>query len=143
MAKGKEHAYSTPIDLNSSVKIIQEVANSSTMREVTSSLCTEDDGDNGHIFEELKLGMQFSLLDELIGFYKRYGKPKGFGVMTQTSERGNDGSMKYVTIGCTCGGKPRNCMLNLAGACPTLKTIYKKKIYTTKIDGVVVDNNSS
>ncbi|XP_042983399.1 protein FAR1-RELATED SEQUENCE 5-like [Carya illinoinensis] len=91
------------------------------------------DGDD--LIEEPKSGMQFNSFEELIEYYKEYAKKCGFGVMTQRSERGEDGSVRYVTLGCVRGGKARNRTLNVAKPRPTGKTDCKAKINALKVEG--------
>ena len=64
--------------------------------------------DGGDMIEEPKAGMEFDSFEELMNYYKLYAKKCGFGSMTQMSERDDKGSVRYVTLGCTRGGKARN-----------------------------------
>ncbi|XP_042962648.1 protein FAR1-RELATED SEQUENCE 3-like [Carya illinoinensis] len=74
--------------------------------------------------DEPKLGMKFNSLEDLMSYYKECGKKCGFGVMTKSSERGEDETVRYVTLACACGGKARNRILNVANSRPTGKTEY-------------------
>ncbi|GMP91217.1 hypothetical protein CsSME_00042001 [Camellia sinensis var. sinensis] len=47
--------------------------------------------------EDPKVGMLFDSIDELVEFYKLYGKAKGFGVSIRTSKKGTDGKVRHVT----------------------------------------------
>ncbi|KAF5454297.1 hypothetical protein F2P56_023973 [Juglans regia] len=89
------------------------------------------------IIEEPKLGMVFKSEEELVSYYKRYGKQCGFGIMTQRSHRFEDGRLRYVTLGCARGGKARNRTSNVARPRPTSKTDCKAKINATFIEGVL------
>ena len=40
------------------------------------------------MIEESKSEMEFNCLEDLISYYKEYGKKCGFGVMTKRTERG-------------------------------------------------------
>ncbi|XP_042950400.1 protein FAR-RED IMPAIRED RESPONSE 1-like [Carya illinoinensis] len=93
----------------------------------------QTDGDD--LIEEPKSGMQFNSFEELIEYYKEYAKKCGFGVMTQRSERGEDDSVRYVTLGCAHGGKAWNRTLNIAKPRPTGKTDCKAKINALKVEG--------
>ncbi|XP_042959244.1 protein FAR1-RELATED SEQUENCE 2-like [Carya illinoinensis] len=96
---------------------------------VTSS----DGGDD--IIEEPKSGMEFNTFEELLSYYKQYAKRCGFGVMTQRSERTDDQSVRYVTIGCARGGKARIKSSNPANPRPTGKTDCKARINALRIEG--------
>ncbi|XP_042979904.1 protein FAR1-RELATED SEQUENCE 5-like [Carya illinoinensis] len=91
--------------------------------------------DGGDIIEEPKSGMKFKSFEDLQSYYKDYAKKCGFGVMTQRSERGEDQSIRYVTLGCARGGKARNRSLNVANPRPTGKTERKAKINALKVEG--------
>ncbi|XP_042971217.1 protein FAR1-RELATED SEQUENCE 5-like [Carya illinoinensis] len=82
--------------------------------------------------DEPKSGMEFNCLEDLMSYYKEYGKKCGFGVMTKRSERGDDETVRYVTLACARGGKARNRILNVANPRPTGKTECKVKINTLK-----------
>ncbi|XP_042975683.1 protein FAR1-RELATED SEQUENCE 9-like [Carya illinoinensis] len=79
-----------------------------------------------------KSKMEFNSLEDLMSYYKEYGKKCGFGVMTKRSERGEDGTVRYVTLACARGGKARNRILNVANPRPTGKTECKAKINASK-----------
>ncbi|XP_042983153.1 protein FAR-RED IMPAIRED RESPONSE 1-like [Carya illinoinensis] len=68
-----------------------------------------------------KSKMEFNSLEDLMSYYKEYGKKCGFGVMTKRSERGEDGTVRYVTLACARGGKAQNRILNVANPRPTGK----------------------
>ncbi|KAF5448937.1 hypothetical protein F2P56_029428 [Juglans regia] len=55
--------------------------------------------------------------------------------MTQKSERGDDQSIRYVTLGCARGGKARVKSFNVAAPRPTGKTDCKARINALKVDG--------
>ncbi|XP_042940728.1 uncharacterized protein LOC122275650 isoform X2 [Carya illinoinensis] len=89
------------------------------------------------IIQAPKVGMVFKDEEELNCYYKRYGQECGFGIMTQRSHRFEDGSIKYVTLGCARGGKARNRTSNVAKPRPTSKTDCKARINAMFIDGVL------
>ncbi|XP_040993336.1 protein FAR-RED IMPAIRED RESPONSE 1-like [Juglans microcarpa x Juglans regia] len=93
-----------------------------------------EDEVGGDTIEEPKSRMKFNSFEELIVYYKQYGKKSRFGVMIKMIDNGDDGTVRYVTIGCACGGKARNRTLNVARPCPTGKTEYKVKINALKIN---------
>ncbi|XP_041025286.1 protein FAR1-RELATED SEQUENCE 4-like [Juglans microcarpa x Juglans regia] len=90
---------------------------------------------DGDMIEESKSGMEFNSFEELMNYYKQYAKKCGFGVMTRKTEKGDDETVRYVTLGCVRGGKARNRTLNVSRPCPTGKTECKAKINTLKVDG--------
>ncbi|KAF5477392.1 hypothetical protein F2P56_004037 [Juglans regia] len=55
--------------------------------------------------------------------------------MTQRSERDDEGNVRYVTLGCACGGKARNRTMNVAKPRPTGKTDCKARINALKVKG--------
>ncbi|XP_042950377.1 protein FAR1-RELATED SEQUENCE 5-like [Carya illinoinensis] len=81
--------------------------------------------------------MVFKSEEELLSYYKRYGQQSGFGIMTQRSHRFEDGSIKYVTLGCARGGKARNRTTNVARPRPTSKTECKAQINVMFKKGVL------
>ncbi|XP_042983693.1 protein FAR1-RELATED SEQUENCE 5-like isoform X2 [Carya illinoinensis] len=93
------------------------------------------DGDD--MIEEPKSGMEFDSFEELMSYYKQYAKKCGFGVMTKRSERGEDETVRYITLACARGGKARNRTLNVAKPRPTAKTECKAKINALKVEGKV------
>ncbi|KAF5477161.1 hypothetical protein F2P56_003832 [Juglans regia] len=91
------------------------------------------DGDD--MIEEPKLGMEFNSLEELLSYYKNYGKKCEFGVMTKRTEREEDETVRYVTLACARGGKARNRTFDFTNPRPTGKTECKAKINALKCDG--------
>ncbi|XP_042954675.1 putative protein FAR1-RELATED SEQUENCE 10 [Carya illinoinensis] len=94
-----------------------------------------DDGDGG--VSEPTPGMFFKTEKELIYYYKQYGRQAGFGIMTQRSKREDDGSVRYVTLGCARSGKARKCITNISKPRPTTKTNFKARINAVLADGVL------
>ncbi|TXG61651.1 hypothetical protein EZV62_013014 [Acer yangbiense] len=94
------------------------------------------DGDmNGDdMIEEPKKGMEFNSLEDLLSYYKSYGKKCGFGVITKRTDRGEDQIARYVTLACSRDGKARNRTLSVAKR-PTGKTECKAKINALRCDG--------
>ncbi|XP_041026848.1 protein FAR-RED IMPAIRED RESPONSE 1-like [Juglans microcarpa x Juglans regia] len=89
----------------------------------------------GDPIQEPSSGMEFNTFEELMVYYKQYGKKSGFGVMIRRTDKGDDGTVRYVTLGCARGGKARNRTLNVARPRPTGKTECKAKINALKVDG--------
>ncbi|KAG6624753.1 hypothetical protein CIPAW_16G049800 [Carya illinoinensis] len=93
--------------------------------------------EGANIVKEPKLGMMFKSEEELLSYYKRYGQQCGFGIMTQRSHRFEDGSIRYVTLGCARGGKAQNRTTNVARPRPTSKTDCKARINVIYEKGVL------
>ncbi|KAF5446887.1 hypothetical protein F2P56_032483 [Juglans regia] len=91
--------------------------------------------EGGDITKEPKPGMRFESEDELMNYYKHYGKQCDFPVMTQRSKREKDETVKYVTVGCARGGKARNRASNVSKPRPTSKTYYKARMNVMLKDG--------
>ncbi|XP_042954654.1 protein FAR1-RELATED SEQUENCE 1-like [Carya illinoinensis] len=79
-----------------------------------------------------KSKMEFNSLEDLMSYYKEYGKKCGFGVMKKRNERGEDGTVRYVTLACARGGKAQNRILNVSSPRPTGKIECKAKINVSK-----------
>ncbi|KAF5457922.1 hypothetical protein F2P56_021994 [Juglans regia] len=79
--------------------------------------------------------MEFNSFEEVMSYYKQYAKKCEFGVMTRRIEKGEDGNVRYATLGCARGGKACNKILNVARPRPTRKTKCKAKINDLKVDG--------
>ncbi|KAL7169582.1 hypothetical protein ACSBR2_034590 [Camellia fascicularis] len=72
--------------------------------------------------------MVFDSIDEIMKFYTRYAKQKGFAVCKRTSSKGNDGEMRYATITCNRGGKQKIRSNNFVKLQPQLKTNCKARV---------------
>ncbi|XP_041016304.1 protein FAR-RED IMPAIRED RESPONSE 1-like [Juglans microcarpa x Juglans regia] len=68
--------------------------------------------DDDETIDEPKSGIKFNSFEDLLSYYKEYGKKCGFGVMAKPIERGEDESVRYVTLACARGGKAWNRTLN-------------------------------
>ncbi|KAG2670666.1 hypothetical protein I3760_14G097000 [Carya illinoinensis] len=93
-----------------------------------------EDEVGGDMIEEPKSRMEFYSFEELMSYYKQYARNCGFGVMTRRTERGDDETVRYVTLGCARGGKVRNRTLNVSRPRLTGKTECKE-INALKVDG--------
>ncbi|XP_041025497.1 protein FAR1-RELATED SEQUENCE 5-like [Juglans microcarpa x Juglans regia] len=90
---------------------------------------------DGNTIEEPESRMEFNSFEKLMNYYKQYAKKCGFGVMTRRTEKGDDETARYVTLGCVRGGKARNRTLNVARPRPTGKTECKAKNNALKVYG--------
>ncbi|CAL9001341.1 unnamed protein product [Prunus brigantina] len=58
--------------------------------------------------QDPQVGMIFDSIDEVITYYKQYGRQSGFPVIKRSSTNdGDDGNLKYVTISCAREGKSK------------------------------------
>ncbi|KAF5468439.1 hypothetical protein F2P56_012589 [Juglans regia] len=117
----------------------------SSLSETSSDINIEPDAeemnevsDDDNRVEPPKSGMQFSSDKEVLDYYKRYAKQEGFGVIIKRTKRDLDGDPKYVTIGCTRGGRYYPSHNNLSKPRPTTKTDCKAKINARFVNGVWV-----
>ncbi|KAL7214131.1 hypothetical protein ACSBR1_026531 [Camellia fascicularis] len=82
--------------------------------------------------------MVFDSIDEVMKFYTRYAKEKGFSVCKRTSSRGNDGEITYATITGNRRGKQKIRSSNLVKLQPQLKINCKAK---WRLNFVKLDHN--
>ncbi|XP_041011242.1 protein FAR-RED IMPAIRED RESPONSE 1-like [Juglans microcarpa x Juglans regia] len=113
----------------------EDIPNSQETEDGIAGTLQLEDEVGGDMIEEPRSGMEFNSFEELMVYYKQYGKKSGFGVMIKRTDKGDDGTVRYVTLGCVLGGKARNRTLNVARPHPTGKTECKAKINALKVDG--------
>ncbi|XP_042963700.1 protein FAR1-RELATED SEQUENCE 5-like [Carya illinoinensis] len=99
----------------------------------TAQVVSSSNGED--MIQEPKSRMKFNSFEDLLSYYKHYAKQCGFGVMTQRSERSEDQSVRYVTLGCARGGKARIKSSNVANPRPTGKTDCKARINALRVEG--------
>lgn len=92
--------------------------------------------DGSDMMKGPKMEMQFNSVEELMIYYKRYAKQCGLGLMIQRSERGDDESVSYVNISCTCGRKVGNSSLDVAKPRLTINMNCKAMINSLKVEGM-------
>ena len=92
MGNGKEHPSTlTPSSSNpSSAEFNEDRPNPQETEDCSSGTCQNVEIDGDDMIEEPKKGMEFNSLEDLLSYYKSYGKKCGFGVMTKRTERGED-----------------------------------------------------
>ncbi|KAK1561951.1 hypothetical protein Q3G72_003731 [Acer saccharum] len=144
MGNGKEHpSMLTPSSSNPpSAEFNRDRPNPQETEDCSSGTCqnVEIDGeidgdmDGDDMIKEPKKGMEFNSLEDLLSYYKSYGKKCGFGVITKRTDRGEDQIARYVTLACSRGGKARNRTLSVAKR-STGKTECKAKINALRCDG--------
>ncbi|KAF5460211.1 hypothetical protein F2P56_020094 [Juglans regia] len=82
-------------------------------------------------------GRLFKTEKEFIYYYKQYGRHTGFSIMTQISKREDDESVRYVTLGCTRGGKAMKHITNISKPRLTTKIDCKARINVVLVDSVI------
>ncbi|XP_031280491.1 protein FAR1-RELATED SEQUENCE 5-like [Pistacia vera] len=97
---------------------------------------------------ELKPGMNFDSFDRLFQYYRSYGNKMGFEAIIRSSNKGDDGKLKYVTLSCACSGKSTCISRNAFKMHPVTKTDCKARIGAAlrsdgswQICSVVLDHN--
>ncbi|KAK0600363.1 hypothetical protein LWI29_014186 [Acer saccharum] len=120
MGNGEEHPSTlTPCNSNPpSVEFNKDRPNPQKMEDCSSKTRQNVEIDGDDMIEEPKKGMEFNSLEDLLSYYKSYGKKCGFGVITKRTERGEDKIVRYVTLACSHGGNARNRTLSVV-KCPT------------------------
>lgn len=86
------------------------------------------EGDEKLRVEKPMLGMVFNNKKELKTFYSNYAREEGFGVMTRSSNTGEDGELKYITLACARSGKNHRLAKNSLHPLPSTKTDCKAKV---------------
>ncbi|KAG6708518.1 hypothetical protein I3842_06G084200 [Carya illinoinensis] len=133
----------TPQRLSESSTVRNSTKSEKNIGETTSDINKDVEGTNevsgdDERVDEPKSSMEFATEKELLAYYKRYAKQAAFGVRTQRTKREVDESVKYVTIGCACGGKYYPSSSNVARPRPTIKADYKPKVNSHLVSGVWV-----
>ncbi|KAM3195097.1 hypothetical protein ACQJBY_071262 [Aegilops geniculata] len=97
---------------------------------------------------EPEVGMSFGTENEVREYYSTYAKAKGFGVTRRSSNRDDNGQLKYLTFSCSRFGKAQPNSGNMLKPSRTAGTGCKAKINITRApDGrfhlstVILDHN--
>ncbi|KAM3207862.1 hypothetical protein ACQJBY_062879 [Aegilops geniculata] len=97
---------------------------------------------------EPEVGMSFGTENEVREYYSTYAKAKGFGVTRRSSNRDDNGQLKYLTFSCSRYGKAQPNSGNMLKPSRTAGTGCKAKINITRApDGrfhlstVILDHN--
>ncbi|XP_028098981.1 protein FAR1-RELATED SEQUENCE 8-like [Camellia sinensis] len=77
--------------------------------------------------EDPTVGMLFDSIDDLVQFYQRYAKEKGFRMCIRSSKKVG-GEARYVTVACNHSGKPKIKSSKPHQLHPQSKTNCKAKI---------------
>jgi hypothetical protein len=100
------------------------------------------------VLEDLELGITFDSADDVREYYNKYAKAKGFGVTKRSSNTGDNGELKYLTLCCSRYGKTQSNSRNMLNPNPTAGLGCKAKINITRCpDGkfhlstVILDHN--
>ncbi|KAF5442386.1 hypothetical protein F2P56_035049 [Juglans regia] len=71
------------------------------------------DNECDETIEEPKVGMEFSPIEEVWSYYKKYGKQKGFEVCKRNSKQGDDGNVRWLTFVCARQGTSKSKAANI------------------------------
>ncbi|XBH97719.1 hypothetical protein VPH35_127351 [Triticum aestivum] len=100
------------------------------------------------LLREPEVGMSFGTETEVREYYNTYAKAKGFGVTRRSSNRDDNGQLKYLTFSCSRYGKAQSNSGNMLKPSRTVGTGCKAKINITRApDGrfhlstVILDHN--
>ncbi|KAI9195297.1 hypothetical protein LWI28_013608 [Acer negundo] len=137
MGNGKEHPSTlTPCSSNpSSAEFNEDRPNPQETEDCGSGTSQNVEIDGDDMIEEPKKGTEFNSLEYLLSYYKSYGNKYGFRVMTKRTKRGENQTIRYVTLACARDGKARNKTFNVDNPRPTGKTECKAKINALRFDG--------
>ncbi|KQJ89286.1 hypothetical protein BRADI_4g24666v3 [Brachypodium distachyon] len=72
--------------------------------------------------------MTFDTENDVRQYYKNYAKAKGFGVTRRSSNRDDNGQLKYLTLCCSCHGKTESNSKNMLKPNPTAGLGCKAKV---------------
>ncbi|XP_062173728.1 protein FAR-RED IMPAIRED RESPONSE 1-like [Alnus glutinosa] len=91
------------------------------------------DGDK--VVEEPKSGMLFDSIEEVVDYYRNYGKQAGFGVTQKKKKKYENGDVHYISLTCARGGKASSSSSNnLCKASKTSKTGCQATLNATLVD---------
>jgi len=91
--------------------------------------------DGEKVVEEPKNGMVFGSIEELIDYYRNYGKQEGFGVKQKKKKKYENGDVHYITLTCARGGKTSSSSSNnFCKPSKTSKTGCKATLNATLVD---------
>ncbi|CAB4281195.1 unnamed protein product [Prunus armeniaca] len=85
--------------------------------------------------QDPQVGMIFDSIDEVITYYKQYGRQSGFPVIKRSSTNGDDGNLKYVTISCAREGKSKSKSSNFLKPRPSIKNDCKAQLRAGLLNG--------
>jgi hypothetical protein len=80
------------------------------------------------LLEDPELGMTFDTEDDVREYYKNYAKAKGFGVTRRSSNRDDNGELRYLTLCCSRHGKTQSNSRNILKPNPTAGLGCKAKV---------------
>ncbi|KAF5443395.1 hypothetical protein F2P56_035952 [Juglans regia] len=63
--------------------------------------------------EQPMVGMNFSYVEEVWSYYKKYGKQTGFGVCKRNSRQDDDGNVSWICLACVHGGTSKSKAVNI------------------------------
>ncbi|KAK0580192.1 hypothetical protein LWI29_037745 [Acer saccharum] len=87
-----------------------------------------DNMSNGEQKVKLEVGMIFNSLEELFEYYKMYGNETGFQIIKRTSNKNDDGELKFVSFSCARNGVSKSNPVNAFKLQPMTKTGCKARL---------------
>ncbi|XP_019184175.1 PREDICTED: protein FAR1-RELATED SEQUENCE 4-like [Ipomoea nil] len=84
--------------------------------------------DDEEKLNEPKVEMVFQSMEEVFTFYTNYAKKMGFGVVTKSSTRGDDGNLKHFTFACAKAHRKESTSKNLLSSKLSTQTRSQAKI---------------
>lgn len=72
--------------------------------------------------------MVFSKKNELTKFHTNYAREEGFGVKIRSSNMGDDGQLKYITLACSRSGKNHSVSKNCNHSQPSRRIDCKAEV---------------
>jgi hypothetical protein len=100
------------------------------------------------LLEDPEVGMTFDTENDVREYHKNYGKAKGFGVTKRSSNKDENGELRYLTLSCSRHGKIESNSRNMLKPNPTAGLGCKAKVNIVRgMDGklhiltVILDHN--
>ncbi|KAK0606606.1 hypothetical protein LWI29_001406 [Acer saccharum] len=98
--------------------------------------------------EDPQIGNVYDSVERLFEYYKIYGKKMGFEVIKRTSNKGDDGELRYVTFACARSRPSKSTSKNSLKMKPTSKLNCKARLTASlclngkwEIRSLVLDHN--
>ncbi|XP_041018010.1 uncharacterized protein LOC121260246 [Juglans microcarpa x Juglans regia] len=63
--------------------------------------------------EQPTVGMNFSSVEEVLSYYMKYGKQKGFGMCKRNSRQDDNGNIRWICLACVRGGTSKSKAVNV------------------------------
>ena len=93
--------------------------------------------------EEPTVDMIFGCIDELLGYYRRYGNQMGFCVSKRSTKKDIDGVQKYITLVCSRYGTSKCTSKNALKPYPITKTNCEARVMAVLVMERKVETDKS